>query len=175
LRPPLALLSGDRQRTGLVLELSVEENLVLPEAARGGEAPVFRAGIVRKSELHRAALAAIERFEIKARPEDPARALSGGNQQKLCVARCLRSRPQVLVAVNPTRGLDLAATAAVREELRREARAGTAVLLISTELDEVLELGQRIAVLFRGRLLPVANDAHTRAAIGRLMLGEGVA
>jgi len=175
LRPPIALLSGDRQRTGLVLELSVEENLVLPEAARGGEPPVFRAGIVRRAELHQVARAAIERFDIKARPEDAARALSGGNQQKLCVARALRARPGVLVAVNPTRGLDLAATASVREELRREARAGTAVLLISTELDEVLELGQRIAVLFRGRLLSVPDGAGTRAAIGRLMLGEGAA
>ena len=172
LRSPLAVLSGDRHRTGLVLDLSVEENLVLPEAARGGEPPVFRSGIVRKPALHQAATDAIRRFEIKARPEDPARSLSGGNQQKLCVARALRGRPQVLVAVNPTRGLDLAATAAVREALRAEARAGTAVLLISTELDEVLELGQRIAVLFRGRLLPVPPDAHTRAAIGRLMLGE---
>jgi simple sugar transport system ATP-binding protein len=73
--------------------------------------------------------------------------------------------------VNPTRGSTWLRPA-VREELRREARAGTAVLLISTELDEVLELGQRIAVLFRGRLLPVSDAARTRAAIGRLMLGE---
>jgi len=173
LRAPIAVIPGDRHRNGLILDLSVEENLVLPEAARGGEPPIFRARIVRKAELHQAASRAIERFEIKARPADPARSLSGGNQQKLSVARALRARPGVLVAVNPTRGLDVAATASVREELRREARAGTAVLLISTELDEVLELGQRIAVLFRGRLLPVAAGAHTRAAIGRLMLGEG--
>jgi simple sugar transport system ATP-binding protein len=172
LRPPLALVSGDRHRTGLVLDLSVEENLVLPEAARGGGPPVFRAGLVRSGELRRAAREAIEAFDIRGRPEDPARALSGGNQQKLAVARALRARPGVLVAVNPTRGLDVAATAAVREALRREARAGTAVLLISTELDEVLELGQRIAVLFRGRLLPVSDAARSRAAIGRLMLGE---
>ncbi len=172
LRPPLALLSGDRQRTGLVLDLSVAENLVLPEAARGGDTQVFRAGIARPSELRFETRAAIERFGIRAGPDDPARSLSGGNQQKLCVARALRARPGVLVAVNPTRGLDLEATAAVREELRREVREGTAVLLISTELDEVLELGQRIAVLFRGRLLPVASDARTRVAIGRLMLGE---
>jgi simple sugar transport system ATP-binding protein len=174
-RGPLALLSGDRHRTGLVLDLSVEENLVLPEAAHGGAPPVFRAGLVRRAELHRAAAEAIASFDIKARPEDAARALSGGNQQKLAVARALRARPGVLVAVNPTRGLDVAATSAVREALRREARAGTAVLLISTELDEVLELGQRIAVLFRGRLLPVSAAARTRADIGRLMLGEGAA
>jgi simple sugar transport system ATP-binding protein len=172
LRGPIAVIAGDRHRNGLVLDLSVEENLVLPEAARGGEPPVFGAGIVRQDALHQAASQAIERFEIKASPRDPARALSGGNQQKVSVARALRARPGVLVAVNPTRGLDVAATAAVREELRREARAGTAVLLISTELDEVLELGQRIAVLFRGQLLPIAAADRTREAIGRAMLGE---
>ncbi len=172
LRGPLALVSGDRQRTGLVLELSVAENLVLPEAAEGGAPPVFEAGFVRTDELERAAGAAIARFAIRARPADPASALSGGNQQKLCVARALRAAPGVLVAVNPTRGLDVAATAAVREELRAQARAGTAVLLVSTELDEVLELGQRIAVLFRGKLLEVPAEERTRAAIGRRMLGE---
>ncbi|HTO09689.1 MAG TPA: ATP-binding cassette domain-containing protein [Myxococcota bacterium] len=172
LHAPLALLSGDRQRTGLVLELSVAENLVLPEAAQGGAPPVFHAGLVSPGELAAAAEAAIARFAIRARPSDPARRLSGGNQQKLCVARALRRDPGVLVAVNPTRGLDLAATAAVREELRAQARAAAAVLVISTELDEVLELGQRIFVLFRGRLLPVPDGEHTRAAIGRRMLGE---
>jgi simple sugar transport system ATP-binding protein len=74
--------------------------------------------------------------------------------------------------VNPTRGLDVAATAAVREELRAQARAGTAVLVISTELDEVLELGQRIAVLFRGPLLDVPAGQLSREAIGLRMLGE---
>jgi len=172
LRPPLALLSADRQRTGLVLDLSVAENLVLPEAARGGAAPVFRGGVVRSRELARAAQQAIARFSIRAAPDDPARALSGGNQQKLCVARALRARPGVLVAVNPTRGLDVGATAAVRDELRAQARAGTAVLVISTELDEVLELGQRISVLFRGALLEVPAEERSREAIGRRMLGE---
>src|SRR5262245_49595234 len=172
-RGPLALVSGDRQRTGLVLELSVAENLVLPEAATGGAPPVFgTGGVVRPAELERAADAAIARFAIRAQPPDPARVLSGGNQQKLCVARALRAAPGVLVAVNPTRGLDVAATAAVREELRAQARSGTAVLLVSTELDEVLELGQRIAVLFRGRLLDVPPGERSRAAIGRRMLGE---
>ena len=77
--------------------------------------------------------------------------------------------------MNPTRGLDVAATAAVREELRAQARAGTAVLVISTELDEVLELGQRIAVLFRGRLLALPAGERSREAIGLRMLGEGAA
>ena len=171
-RGPLALVSGDRQRTGLVLELSVAENLVLPEAAAGGAPPVFASGFVRTGELERAADAAIARFAIRGGALAPARALSGGNQQKLCVARALRAAPGVLVAVNPTRGLDVASTAAVREELRAQARAGTAVLVISTELDEVLELGQRIAVLFRGQLLEVPPGERSREAIGLRMLGE---
>jgi simple sugar transport system ATP-binding protein len=79
------------------------------------------------------------------------------------------------VAVNPTRGLDVTATAAVREALRDEARRGAGVLLISTDLDEVLELGSRIAVLFRGSLRPVEAERHTRERIGELMLGAPAA
>ncbi|MEE9280903.1 MAG: ATP-binding cassette domain-containing protein [Myxococcota bacterium] len=173
LRAPLAVLSGDRTRTGLVLDLSIAENLALPEAARGG--PLFRHGILRTSELRRAAREAIARFEIRGSEASEARALSGGNQQKLCVARALRGDPKVLVAVNPTRGLDVASTVAVRDEIRSAARGGTAVLLISTDLDEVLELGNRIAVLFRGRLCAVEPGQETRERIGELMLGGGTA
>jgi simple sugar transport system ATP-binding protein len=73
--------------------------------------------------------------------------------------------------VNPTRGLDVAATAAVRDELRAQARRGAAILLVSTDLDEVLELGHRVAVLFRGELLPVEPERRTRDRIGERMLG----
>jgi len=169
--PPMTVLSGDRQRTGLVLDLDLAENLVLAESATGGEPPVFRSGLVRTRALHEAARGSIERFAIRASPDSPARTLSGGNQQKICVARALRGDPGVLVAVNPTRGLDLAASSAVREELRGRARAGKAVLLISTDLDEVLELGDRIGVLFRGRVLPI--EERTRERIGERMLGQG--
>ena len=79
------------------------------------------------------------------------------------------------MALNPTRGLDVAGTALVREEIRSLAASGCAVLLISTDLDEVLELGNRIAVFFRGALLPLDPAHHARAEIGRLMLGEGAA
>ncbi len=173
LRPPLAVLSGDRQRTGLVLDLSIGENLALPEAAGAGRERLYRHGFLRSSELQRVARESIARFEIRGAPGLQARALSGGNQQKLCVARALGGEPRVLVAVNPTRGLDVAATAAVREELRDRARAGGAVLLISTDLDEVLELGTRVCVLFRGRLTAVEPERRTRERIGELMLGVG--
>ncbi|MCH6563247.1 MAG: ATP-binding cassette domain-containing protein [Myxococcales bacterium] len=166
--PPLALLSGERERTGLVLELAIEENLALPQAAH-------RHGFLSPRALRGSALDMLQRFGIRARPELPARVLSGGNQQKLCVARALCGGPGVLVAVNPTRGLDVAGTALVREEIRSLAASGCAVLLISTDLDEVLELGNRIAVFFRGALLPLDPAHHDRAEIGRLMLGEGAA
>ena len=166
--PPLALLSGDRQRTGLVLDLTLEENLVLEAAARDRRPPVFQAGLLRPAALRAQADAAIRRFGVRAHAQSVMRTLSGGNQQKLCVARALRREPGVLVAVNPTRGLDLQATAAVRDEIRARARAGTAVLLVSTDLDEVLELGNRVGVLFRGRVLPVER---TREQIGQRMLG----
>jgi simple sugar transport system ATP-binding protein len=168
LRPPLGLVPGDRQRTGLVLDLTPGENLLLSQAARG------------HALLGRAALAGAEddarkRFGVRAEPGASARTLSGGNQQKLSIARALRAAPGVLVAVNPTRGLDVVATAAVRAELRAQALAGAAVLLISTELDEVLELGDRIGVLFRGRILRDADARPDRERIGAMMLGAEAA
>jgi simple sugar transport system ATP-binding protein len=173
--PPLAVLSGDRHRTGLVLDLSLEENLVLRNAAHGGSAPVFAGGFVRRAELRREAARAIERFAIRGTPRATARSLSGGNQQKLLVARALRADPGVLVAVNPTRGLDVASTRFVHQELRARATSGAAVLLISTDLDEVIELADRIRVLFRGELLDPGPGEASRGRIGELMLGGAAA
>jgi simple sugar transport system ATP-binding protein len=175
LRPPLVVIPGDRQRSGLVLELRVDENLILPEAAPGAPEVAFKRGVLDVRALPGLAEQALARFELRGAREAKVAALSGGNQQKVCVARALRLRPGVLVAVNPTRGLDVTATAAVREALRDEARRGAGVLLISTDLDEVLELGSRIAVLFRGSLRPVEAERHTRERIGELMLGAPAA
>jgi simple sugar transport system ATP-binding protein len=172
LNPPLGLISGDRHRTGLILGLSTQENLVLPRSAGAGDDDVFRHGLLRADRLRAVADEAIEHFAIQGRPEALAATLSGGNQQKVGVARALRPEPGVLVAVNPTRGLDVASTAFIRDELRGIARRGAAVLLVSTDLDEILELGNRIAVLFRGALLPVDPDRSTREQIGELMLGR---
>jgi ABC-type uncharacterized transport system ATPase subunit len=138
--------------------------------SKGAHESPFRAGLVRSDVLRRNSLDAIERFAIRGEPGLEVRALSGGNQQKVCVARALQRAPGVLVCVNPTRGLDLGSTAAVREELRAAARGGCAVLLISTDLDEVLELGTRVVVIFRGELF---DSAPERARIGELMLGTG--
>ena len=151
LRQPLAVLSGNRHHTGLVLDFSVEENLLLADAVDGGSPPVFRAA-------------------IRAAPDSAARALSGGNQQKLSIARALAMDPGVLAAFNPCRGLDQGAIAFVRGELLRTARSGGAVLLVSTDLDEILQLSDRILVLFRGRLVALPAAAGS-SEIGAAMLG----
>jgi simple sugar transport system ATP-binding protein len=97
-----------------------------------------------------------------------ASALSGGNQQKVVLARELSDRPAVIVAENPTRGLDIRATAAVHARLRAAAAAGAAVIVYSSDLDEVLALATRVVAVHAGRLLEVPND---REAVGRAMLG----
>ncbi len=172
LRPPLGLIAGDRHRTGLVLGLSTQENLILRDTVRGGEESVFEHGLLRSDRLRSVAAEAIERFGIQGPPDAPTETLSGGNQQKVGVACAFRPFPGVLVGVNPTRGLDVGSTAFIRDELRLAADAGAGVLIISTDLDEVLELGNRIAVLFRGALTPVEPERATRERIGQLMLGR---
>ena len=105
-------------------------------------------------------------------PDAPASSLSGGNQQKLVVARAFQLAPRVLNAENPTRGLDLRAAASVHRQVREAARAGMAVLFASSDLDEVLLLADRIVVATRRSLLSVPADA-SRATIGALMVATG--
>jgi simple sugar transport system ATP-binding protein len=106
-----------------------------------------------------------------------AASLSGGNQQKVIIARALTFPHTAIAAADPTRGLDIGATTYVREQLRRAADEGAGVLLISTDLDEIMELCDRIGVLYEGRLLPDENllpASAGRAAIGALMGGHEV-
>lgn len=139
----------DRQHDGLALGLSITENLLLsglPRSVRRGPfwspkaAAAWGAGLVRDYQV-----------KIGAQ-DDPARSLSGGNQQKLVVARVLDPEPQAVVAVNPTRGLDLKAADAVRERLRAAAANGAGVVLISTDTDELEATADRIIYLSRGQL-----------------------
>lgn len=144
-----AYIPQDPQRDGLALRMSVAENLLLgsESAARFRRGPFM---------AWRAVLAwargVIERFAIRAESErQPAGALSGGNQQKVVVARALESDHEVVVAVNPTRGLDIRATADVRARLRSAADSGRAVVLLSTDLDELEELADEVRFLSGGR------------------------
>jgi len=163
-----ALVPEDRTTEGLIPAMSLTENLVLgrsrdPRWSRGPWLDWSAAG-ARTSEL-------MAGFGIRAAgPGAPAATLSGGNQQRLLLARALDGAPELLVAENPTRGLDVRATAEVHERLREAARRGIAVLVYSTDLDEVLLLGQRILVVHQGRVTEASPGADRRS-IGNLMLG----
>jgi simple sugar transport system ATP-binding protein len=102
----------------------------------------------------------------------PAAASSGGNQQKLVLGRTLAQRPRVLVAENPTRGLDIHATELVHAQLRRAAAGGAGILIYSSDLDEVLALADRVVVMSAGELMAAAPRAD-RAAVGQLMVRGG--
>ena len=167
---PVAFIPADRTSEGLIPALSLTENYVLGTLERLPFASGLR---IRWSEARRRTAELIARADVRAGgPAVPAATLSGGNQQKFVVARALDTGPRVIVAENPARGLDLHATAAVHAELRRAAAGGAAVVVHSTDLDEVLELGTRIVVVAGGRLTPAGPFAG-REEVGRLMLGAG--
>ncbi len=167
---PVALVPEDRTTEGLIPELSLAENVTL---GLGTEAPWVRRGWIDWPAARARTRELLTEFDVRAPgPSAKAVVLSGGNQQKLVLARALEGRPRVLVAEGPTRGLDIAATVAVHSHLRRAARNGVAVLLYSADLDEVLALADRVVVVARGRLFPV-EPGMSRELIGRLMLGPG--
>lgn len=160
----------DRQSSGLILDFNIAENLVL-------EAYMFPpyawAGLLRPEAIEENARHLIGTFSIKApHPRVPARTLSGGNQQRVALARTLASRPRIVVASQPTRGLDVAATEYVRNLLVTQRTEGAGVLLISTELDEIFDLSDRIAVFYSGHIMGiVSRDAADVNTIGRMMTG----
>jgi simple sugar transport system ATP-binding protein len=165
----VAHLSGERERGGLIPGFSIAENLILKQAQG---APYFRRGWLARGAVREAAQQVIARFGID--PPDPGAdiaTLSGGNAQKVAVARELGGEPRLLVAVSPTRGLDVGSARFVHERLLALRAAGAAVLLISTELGEVLELADRVVALVHGRLIPVPCGAD-RAQLGALLLGS---
>jgi simple sugar transport system ATP-binding protein len=172
-RAGVAHLSGDRERAGLVPGFSVEENLVLKRSY--DEPRFFRCGWIRRAEVRRAARRAIERFGVV--PEDPTldvATLSGGNAQKVAVAREFDEPVRVLVASNPTRGLDAGSTRFVHERILALRARGAAIVLISTELDEISLLADRVVALVRGRLSRVPPGVD-RAGLGAILLGEPTA
>jgi simple sugar transport system ATP-binding protein len=166
----LAVIAENRDRDGLILEMPLWENLLLarPLLARACE----RFGWLSASRAAALCAEVLERFHIRAAgPQALTAELSGGNRQRLCVARALASRPRVLVAHNVTRGLDVAATAEVRRMLAAFAAEGGSVLLVSSDLDELTALCGRLAVLSRGRLRAVGADERDPARLGLLMAG----
>jgi len=160
----------DRQGEGVVGALSVWQNAVLE---RYREGRFCRWGLVRRSAARAHAEKLVERFDVRLASLDmPSRLLSGGNIQKLILGRVLWESPQVIIANQPTWGLDVGAVAAIHGELLAAAERGAAVVLISEDLDEVFALADRIAVMYQGRL-SVARPATdwTLPAIGLAMAG----
>ena len=137
-----------------------------------GTAPYATAGWLVKSVWQRSAAKLVRRFAVRPPTLDlPTGSLSGGNQQKVIVARELGGRPRLIVATNPTRGLDLAATAFVMARLTAARDAGAAVLLVHSDLDELLTIADRVLVCCGGRISDSGWPACDREHIGRMMLG----
>ncbi len=161
----------DRQREALVLDWSIADNVALGDHAR---APMRR-GLTRDGTAARAlATQIVERFDVRTPSiRTHVAALSGGNQQKVVVGRALAHDPVLVIAYQPTRGIDVGAAALVQSRLIEARNAGAAVLLVSFELDEVLAVSDRILVMFRGAIAGTFERAHfDRARIGALMAGS---
>jgi general nucleoside transport system ATP-binding protein len=168
----IAYTPEDRYRDGLIPSLSLTDNLV---AKSYRSPPVGGRVLFRPREARRRAVELARRFDVRGGlPDDPAGSLSGGNAQKLLLARELSTKTSVLVAAQPTRGLDVGAAEAARRLLAELADAGRAVILISEDLDEITEICDRIAVIHAGRITGTlaAADADEER-IGLLMTGAG--
>nr|MBA3402922.1 ABC transporter ATP-binding protein [Actinomycetota bacterium] len=159
----------DRQRRGLVLEFSLAENMALHDFDRP---PNSRLGWLRPRYLVERAKRLLKAFDVRGGgPQTPAKALSGGNQQKVVVAREVENDPRVLIAAQPTRGLDVGAIEFVHRRLVEERDEGRAVLLVSLELDEIRSLSDRILVMYEGELVGEYGPDVTEDELGIAMLG----
>jgi simple sugar transport system ATP-binding protein len=169
LRAGIAVIPEDRHAAGCVLGMTVAENLVLDNLAR-----VAPRRILNARRMNAYAQTLIEEYGIVCpAPDIPMRTLSGGNQQKVIVARALSRAPRLLVAVQATRGLDVGAIDDINRRLKAAAEDGVAVLLISAELEEVLSLSDRLAVMHRGRIVgEMPRGRIDRERLGLMMGGQ---
>ncbi|MEM2006130.1 MAG: ABC transporter ATP-binding protein [Sulfolobales archaeon] len=163
-------IPGDRERFGIVLEFSISENSVV--GRQWEQSFSGRLGI-RWRRVRQYAEEIVRKFNVVTPSVSvPARALSGGNRQRLLVGRELTRDSKLIVAVHPTKGLDIASTAYVRELLAKAREEGRAVLLVSADLEEILQLSDRIAVMYEGRFLAIGkSEDMTLEEIGMLMGG----
>ncbi|MGH8862068.1 MAG: ATP-binding cassette domain-containing protein, partial [Jatrophihabitantaceae bacterium] len=165
----LGVIPEDRHRSGVVLDMSVAENLALKDLS-----DVSGRFLMRRRVMRDRARRVAEEFNIVAPSMDaPVRSLSGGNQQRVVLARELSREPRVLVAAQPTHGLDVGAIEDMYVRLRKVAASGVGVLLVSTELEEVMALAARIAVIYAGRVIGIMPIAEATAdRLGMLVGGE---
>jgi simple sugar transport system ATP-binding protein len=161
----------DRHRRGLILPFSLSENFAL-HAYR--HAPNSRNGILNLRAMGARAWKLLKEFDVRGgTPSTPAGALSGGNQQKVVLAREIDGDPKVLIAAQPTRGLDVGAIEFVHRRLVEQRDAGRAVFLVSLELEEILSLSDRILVIYEGRIVAEFPPTATEEEVGLAMTGGG--
>jgi simple sugar transport system ATP-binding protein len=167
-RAGIAVIPEDRHDSGCVLDFTVAENIFIADPQR-----VARRGLMSRAQMNTVADELIKKFDIVCSgARAPMWSLSGGNQQRVVLARELSQEPRVLVAAQPTRGLDVGAIEYMSSQLRAAADNGVGVLLISTELEEILDLADRIVVISNGRIVGgMPRDEVDIAELGLMMGG----
>jgi ABC-type uncharacterized transport system ATPase subunit len=164
-------IAEDRHRRGLVLEFDLAENLALHEYRKPGMA---RFGWLSPKRLAERARGLLREYDVRGgEPDTPASSLSGGNQQKVVIARELSANPQVLIAAQPTRGLDVGAIEFVHRRLVEERDAGRAILLVSLELEEIRSLSDRVLVIYEGEIVAELPPSASEEELGVAMTGGG--
>lgn len=166
----LAHIPEDRHKYGLSLDMKLEDNFVLQEYY---QRPYSKIQFLNFKEINKKAVRLMGNYDVRAASEKvPARALSGGNQQKAIIARELDLKPDLLIAANPTRGLDVGAIEYIHKNLIEQRDAQKAVLLMSFELDEILNVSDRIIVMYDGKIIATLNASETNEQeIGLMMAG----
>jgi simple sugar transport system ATP-binding protein len=170
-RAGVAHIPEDRLTNGVALDSSIAENLVVD---RYYQPPFTRQGVMYPRQIRKHAEKLMHEFDIRAAGYDaPIRSLSGGNMQKVIVAREFSAEPALLIAAQPTRGVDIGASEFVRGQLVQKRNEGKAVLLISADLAEVMSLADRIAVMHKGKIVGIFDNgpALTEEELGLYMLG----
>ena len=165
----MLVLFLDRTEDGLVADFTIAENLMLDRSDR----KPFAKGIsLQLNFLKQFAEEKLKQFDIRAQSiNSKASELSGGNQQKVVLARELARELRLLVASQPTRGLDVGSIEFVHEQIVATRDSGIPVLIVATELDEATQLGDRIAVMYRGKVVGVVQATTTRSVLGQMMAG----
>jgi len=167
----IAHIPEDRQKRGLVLDYTIENNMVLEIYDRE---PFSKHGLLKKDAIHNYAEKIIEEFDVRSGEGSSSlvRTMSGGNQQKAIIGREVELNPELLIAVQPTRGLDVGSIEYIHKRLIEQRDSGKAVLLISLELSEVMNLSDRIAIVNSGELIGIVNASETNEnEIGLMMAG----
>jgi simple sugar transport system ATP-binding protein len=169
----LAYIPSDRYQRGLLSDFNVAENLFLERFDRK---PFTQHGFLNWKQIYQEATHLVINFDIRVPSvQTPAGKLSGGNAQKMILARELARKPRVLLAAQPTRGLDINAIEFIHNQLLEQRKVGSAILLISTELDEILALSDRIAVMYGGRIVGIARTNEIDInQLGLLMGGSSI-